>query len=111
MSLGGIGTEVGTLPRPLEEAGRGPLRERPRDPALPSGAPLRSPGALAPLEDTLPADVPVGIDPELWRALTPEERTFFARAGSLGPLTYGRRVSAGPSEAPAFRGIHIDIRV
>ena len=31
-----------------------------------------------------------GTDPALWSVLSGEERAFFAKAGAMGPLTYGR---------------------
>ncbi|HEX6039391.1 hypothetical protein [Longimicrobium sp.] len=55
------------------------------------------------------ADTPPGTDPELWSGLSPEERAFFARIGSLGPLTYGR--TAETNGPPVFRGLHLDVTV
>ena len=55
------------------------------------------------------ADTPPGTDPALWSGLSPEERAFFARIGSLGPLTYGR--TAETNGPPVFRGLHLDVTV
>ncbi|MBV9772409.1 MAG: hypothetical protein JO040_00570 [Gemmatimonadetes bacterium] len=52
---------------------------------------------------------PPGTDPGLWGALSPEERSFFARIGGLGPLTYGRTAQGNAS--PVFRGLHLDVTV
>lgn len=52
---------------------------------------------------------PPGTDPGVWGALSPEERSFFARIGGLGPLTYGR--TAEGNSPPVFRGLHLDVTV
>ena len=59
--------------------------------------------------DALPVDAPRGTDPQLWSVLTAEERTFFARARAMGPLTYGPGAQGGPA-GPA-RGGRVDIRI
>lgn len=55
------------------------------------------------------ADPPQGVDPQLWSLLTAEERSYFARARELGPLTYGRQ-SAATSQT-SIRGARLDVRV
>jgi hypothetical protein len=57
------------------------------------GRPVAPGGAAAPAGAPA-AEPPAGTDPELWSVLTGDERAFFARAASTGPLTYGR-ISAG----------------
>jgi len=59
---------------------------------------------------TLPAEAPEGTDPQLWSVLTADERTFFARARAMGPLTYGPG-QGGNSEAGPTAGGRIDIRI
>jgi len=56
--------------------------------------------------------VPPGTDPDLWRALTPAERGFFAHAPRSESPIYDRRPGASPAAAPAQlrRGIHLDLR-
>jgi hypothetical protein len=42
--------------------------------------------------------------------LTAEERAFFAKAGAMGPLTYGRMASSATTP-PVARGVRLDVRV
>ena len=58
--------------------------------------------------NALPAQAPEGTDPALWSVLTAEERTFFARAGAMGPVTYGPGRSMALSGAPL--GGRLDVR-
>lgn len=54
---------------------------------------------------------PDGVDQDLWSVLTKEERSFFVKAGAMGPLTYGRFSSGqGPAQAPLVRGGRLDIK-
>ncbi len=56
---------------------------------------------------------PAGTDPALWSILTNEERSFFARTASSGPLTYSKVMNfSKPNTAnvPAIRGRRLDIR-
>jgi hypothetical protein len=67
--------------------------------------------ALAPSNASLPAEAPEGTDPALWSILTGEERAFFAKAGAMGPLTYGRMTTSGGSPTPPpVRGGRLDVR-
>jgi hypothetical protein len=51
--------------------------------------------ARAASEPTAAADVPAGSDPALWAILTTEERAFFQKQATMGPLSYS------PSSRPA----------
>lgn len=82
---GGAGSANGT-------AGTRPGAARPTAP--PTSLPLRGTTSLGGTQATLPAEAPSGTDPELWGVLTSEERSFFAKSATSGPLTYGR-VAAG----------------
>ncbi len=68
-------------------------------------------GIAQPAQRTLTPNAPAGTDPELWSVLTAEERTFFAKVGSMGPLTYGRMTSNAPSAPPSIRGGRLDVKV
>lgn len=57
------------------------------------------------------ADAPHGVDQDLWSVLTKDERSFFVKAGAMGPLTYGRfSASQGSTPAPMLRGGRLDIK-
>lgn len=57
------------------------------------------------------AEAPQGVDQDLWSVLTKEERSFFVKAGVMGPLTYGRFTAAqGAAPAPMLRGGRLDIK-
>lgn len=91
---GGQGTgTVRQPPIPAERAGAVPARP-----------------AIAAAPSTVPAEPPAGTDPALWSVLTSEERAFFAKSASLGPLTYGRIKDAIMPAPPAARGIRLDVR-
>lgn len=71
------------------------------------------PGAVSiaqPAGPSLPATPPAGTDPELWAVLTGEERSFFAKLGAMGPLTYSR-VMTTPNAPPTVRGGRLDVKV
>ena len=121
MSVNGIsGGLAATLIRP-QETGR-PRVEQDRAatqaPQAQTATMKRPAGAalLAPRQEALPAEAPEGTDPKLWEVLTTEERAFFARMTSMGPLTYGRAstgytAAANPSgERPLLRGGRIDVK-
>lgn len=108
MSIDGISGAVtsplfspGPRPGGAEEA-RGPrpqvaaaLEQQPTAPAQPVG-------------NGIPVQAPEGTDPALWSVLTAEERTFFARAGAMGPVTYGPGRAMALSGAPL--GGRLDVR-
>lgn len=66
--------------------------------------------AVARTEKSLPADAPAGTDPALWSVLTAQERAFFARARSMGPVTYGPG-RASKSMSAAMLGGRLDVKV
>jgi len=66
--------------------------------------------SIAATPSSVPADAPAGTDPALWSVLTTEERTFFAKTASLGPLTYGKIKSATMPAPPAAGGGRLDVR-
>ncbi|HEY7897921.1 MAG TPA: hypothetical protein VIC03_05875 [Gemmatimonadaceae bacterium] len=56
-------------------------------------------------------NAPDGVDQDLWSVLSKEERSFFMKAGTMGPLTYGRMSSSQtPAPAPMLRGGRLDIK-
>ncbi len=61
-------------------------------------------------QSAVPAEAPPGTDQALWSVLTSEERAFFAKTASLGPLTYGRIKASAQPVAPAPRGVRLDVR-
>ncbi|MEP6733516.1 MAG: hypothetical protein ABJE10_22920 [bacterium] len=70
----------------------------------------RKESAAAPAS-VVPAEAPAGTDPDLWSVLSASERTFFAKVGAMGPLTYGRVIKDGAQNTtPALRGGRLDIR-
>lgn len=110
MSVNGIGGAAAGIQWPAETNKR--VETEPSNAAAttrPTAAPV--PELLAPKSPSLPVEAPAGTDPELWSVLSAEERTFFARAGAMGPLTYGQRLSAPQSGAPMVRGGRLDVRV
>jgi hypothetical protein len=84
-------------------------RVEPARPQPAAGRPLAV-NIAAPAQSALPAAAPAGTDPDLWSVLTSEERTFFAKIGSMGPLTYGRLMQT-PNAPPSIRGGRLDVKV
>jgi hypothetical protein len=85
-------------------------KRQPLDIAQTQQQPNRA-GAPAPASNALPAEPPAGTDPELWAVLSSSERTYFAKVGAMGPLTYGRVITETPNApSPAARGGRLDIR-
>jgi hypothetical protein len=78
-------------------------------------APVQVPQhAPAPQRPTtsVPAEPPPGTDPALWSVLSGEERAFFAKAGAMGPLTYGRALTEMRSaQLPVARGGRLDVKI
>ena len=76
--------------------------------ALKPQTPIAGQGAT---QSAVPVDAPAGTDPALWNVLTTEERNFFAKTASLGPLTYSRFKEATTAQTPpAARGVRLDVR-
>lgn len=72
-----------------------------------SQAPAANRGAAG-----VPAEPPPGTDPALWSILSGEERAFFAKAGAMGPLTYGRAFTEMKSaQMPVSRGGRLDVKI
>jgi len=62
---------------------------------------------------TMSAQAPEGTDPALWSVLTSDERAFFSRVVTSGPLTYSKMAAANtnrPAAMPSIRGGRIDFR-
>ena len=114
MNLNGIGSLPGMLrpthaePRTRVENGQNGQGVTAPTPAAPR--PTREVPAAAEHAQTLPVEPPAGTDPELWSVLSAEERTFFARVGSMGPLTNGHLLSSARSDQPVMRGGRLDVK-
>lgn len=121
MSINGIGnplhTNIGPLSRP-DETSRAPVdRSNNRNgnastaiaPAVTTLRP-QAPIAGAATQSAVPAEAPAGTDPTLWSVLTSDERNFFAKTASLGPLTYGRIKASTHPAPPSVRGGRLDVR-
>ncbi|HEY4219220.1 MAG TPA: hypothetical protein VGM67_18885 [Gemmatimonadaceae bacterium] len=116
MSIYGVSNS--TISRPTNPL---PLRDNGRtQPQLPGTAKL--PAASQPLATTqtpaaakssqsLSAEPPAGTDPALWSVLSSDERAFFAKAGAMGPLTYGRALREQNVQMPASRGGRLDVKI
>ena len=76
--------------------------------ALKPQTPIAGQGAA---QSAVPAEAPPGTDPSFWSVLTTEERNFFAKTASLGPLMYSRFNEATRAQTPpAARGVRLDVR-
>lgn len=87
--------------------------QRPAPAGVPASVPQQTPaaGRSASLAG-VPAEPPPGTDPALWSILSGEERAFFAKAGAMGPLTYGRAFSEmKAAQMPASRGGRLDVKI
>lgn len=62
-------------------------------------------------QSAMPTEAPAGTDPALWSILSTEERSFFAKSGASGPLTYGRAFTdMKTAQLPANRGGRLDVK-
>ena len=112
MSIYGIGNNI---QRPATQV---PIRDNGRaqgqQPAIqraPMAIPQQAPAPQKPTQ-AVPAEPPPGTDPALWSVLSSEERAFFAKAGAMGPLTYGRALHELQSaQLPAARGGRLDVKI
>jgi len=101
---------LGTVQRPGTpgaEGARGRVEQQ-GGVRAPAGQPAPT-SIAAPAQSSLSAAAPAGTDPELWSVLTSEERSFFAKVGSMGPLTYGRMMQT-PNAPPTIRGGRLDVK-
>lgn len=106
MSIDGIS---GAVTSPLYAPGLGPGgTEEARGPRPQEAAEQRHAAPTRQVGNGIPAQAPEGTDPALWSVLTAEERTFFARAGAMGPVTYGPGRAMALSGAPL--GGRLDVR-
>lgn len=77
-----------------------------------NAAPVQKPTAAPSAHGALGPQAPEGTDPALWSVLTSDERAFFSRVVTSGPLTYSKIAAARNAQPamPAIRGGRIDIR-
>jgi len=87
-------------------AGRAPTAPTAR-PALRAQTPIAGQNTT---QSAVPMDAPAGTDPALWSVLTSEERNFFAKSATQGPLTYSRIKDASHPATPVARGVRLDVR-
>ncbi|MEP6493424.1 MAG: hypothetical protein ABJF01_12145 [bacterium] len=114
MSIYGVGNS--NFPRtPAQLPVRDNTRTQGQQPAPTTQSPaqlIQQAPAIAKPAQSVPAEAPAGTDPALWSVLSGEERAFFAKAGAMGPLTYGRAFSEMKStQLPASRGGRLDVKV
>jgi hypothetical protein len=96
----GADARTPAAPARIDRAGTTPAAR----PAAPAAAGARALGT----------EPPSGVDPQLWSVLTTDERAHFAKLAQMGPLTYGRNVSAFSASTPtppAARGARLDVRI
>src|SRR5262245_48800361 len=115
MSIHGLGLNIQRpAGQPIRDTGR-PQGQQPAAQRAPAQTPLAVPQqAPAPQKPTqaIPAEPPPGTDPALWSVLSAEERAFFAKAGAMGPLTYGRALTEMKSaQLPVARGGRLDVKI
>jgi hypothetical protein len=110
-SLGGVYRPPGVIPKTPDPGGAGEAIGRrpmeslnPGDPAHQETSPTET--AVA---DRLPVEAPPGTDPDLWSVLTADERRYFARARTLGPVVYSPG-KLGLAEVGLQRGGRLDVR-
>jgi hypothetical protein len=112
MSIYGINnSNIGRLP------GQFPVRDGNRTQVQPNTAPAPAPAAKPATTSSttsstsVPVEPPEGTDPALWSVLSSDERAYFAKAGAMGPLTYGKALrEMNGSQLPAFRGGRLDVK-
>jgi hypothetical protein len=99
-----------------DTAGTRPPIQRPQNEGTPTTA--ATPGTttarlIAAAQNGATVQAPEGTDPKLWSILTSEERAFFARSTTSGPLTYSKIMMPNRTAAPtalAIRGGRVDVR-
>jgi hypothetical protein len=78
----------------------------------PVATPAKTAAPAKQAQSAVPAEAPAGTDPALWSILSTEERSFFAKSGAMGPLTYGRAFTdMKSSQLPANRGGRLDVKI
>jgi hypothetical protein len=97
VGYGPLGSRVGGVPAERTNGGQSRIGTPPSPPAA---------GTASDADRVLSAEAPAGIDPALWSVLSAEERQFFGRIQSMGPLTYGPRSANVPPGM--LRGGRID---
>ena len=114
MSINGVGgsnIQWPTTQFPVRDNGRTPA-QKPAPQAVPQTLTQTQTPANAKSPQSVPAEPPPGTDPALWSVLSGEERAFFAKAGAMGPLTYGRAIQDMKStQLPAARGGRLDVKI
>jgi hypothetical protein len=114
MSIYGIGgsniQRPTTTQVPVRDNGRSPV-QRPGAQSVPPSI-SQTPATNAKPSQSVPVEPPPGTDPALWSVLSGEERAFFAKAGAMGPLTYGRVLQEmKTAQLPVSRGGRLDVKV
>ena len=112
MSIYGIGNSGINRPQlPVRDNNRAPA-QRPAPSSVPTPAPQTPANGRGQLAPAVPVEPPPGTDPALWSILSGEERAFFAKAGAMGPLTYGRAFSEmKAAQMPVSRGGRLDVKI
>jgi len=110
-SLGAVYGPPGVIPRTPGLEGSGEAGERkPTEALAPTGAEQGSRAPEPRATGELPPEAPPGTDPELWSVLTADEKRYFARAQTLGPVTYSPG-TLGLAEIGLQRGGRLDVKV
>lgn len=112
MSIYGIGNSGINRPQlPVRDNTRTPAqRPAPANTHVPAPTPANA--RAGQVAAGVPAEPPPGTDPALWSILSGEERAFFAKAGAMGPLTYGRAFAEmKTAQMPANRGGRLDVKI
>src|SRR5688572_30435351 len=116
MAIHGLGLNIQrpTTQSPVRDNGRA-QGQQPATQRVPTQTPLavpqQAPTPQKPTQ-TISAEPPPGTDPALWSVLSAEERAFFAKAGAMGPLTYGRALHELKSaQLPVARGGRLDVKI
>ena len=102
----------GSAPSGANRAGHHAVRHMPARPAATESQQPAARANIAMPVGTSDVAAPEGTDPKLWSILTSEERSFFAKSGTQGPVTYARVMmgTQDQSLAPSMRGFRLDIR-
>src|SRR4051812_22890506 len=119
MSIYGIGNSNIQRPIsnfPVRDGGRTqvqtPAASPHRLPVQPPATQPQTPANAKAAQQAVPADPPSGTDPALWSILSSEERSFFAKAGAMGPLPYGRAMrEMQAAQLPASRGGRLEVKI